>query len=60
MTIGPVPHRAATPSPLSGKVVVPRFWIVHLVSLIASNWIEPITWDWSLFEDILEENTVNF
>ena len=59
MTIGPVPHRAAIPSPLSGKVVVPRFWIVHLNSLKSPKQIEPITWDWSHFEDILEENMVD-
>ena len=34
--------------------------IVHLVSLIAPKRIEPITWDWSHFEDILKENMVNF
>ena len=33
--------------------------IVHLVSLIAPKWIGPITWDWSHFEDILEENRLN-
>ena len=33
--------------------------IVHLVSLIAPKRIEPITWDWSHFEDILKENMVN-
>ena len=36
-------------TPLSGKVVVPHFWIVHLVSLITPKQIEPITWDWSHF-----------
>ena len=58
MTIGPVPHRAATP--LLGKVVVPHFWVVHLVSLIAPKRIEPIIWNWSQFENILEKNMVNF
>ena len=48
------------PPPLSGKAVVPHFWIVHLVSLIAPKRIEPITWNWYQFEDILEENMVNF
>ena len=27
---------------------------------IAPKRIEPMTWDWSHFEDILEENMVNF
>ena len=49
---------AATPP--SPQVVVPHFWIVHLVSLITHEWIELLTWDWSHFEDILEENTANF
>ena len=50
---------AATPL-LPGKVVVPHYWIVHLVSLIAPKRIEPITWDWSHFEDILKENMMYF
>ena len=59
MTIGTIHHRAATPLPLPGKVVVPHFWIVHLVSLIAPKRIEPVTWNWSHFDDILKENMVN-
>ena len=35
---------------IEGKVVVPHYWIVHLVSLIAPKQIESITWDWSHFE----------
>ena len=38
--------------------MVPHFLIVPLVSLITPKRIEPITWDWSHFEDILEENMV--
>ena len=38
----------------------PHFWIVHLVSLITPERIEPITWNWSHFKDISEVNTVNF
>ena len=53
----PVRH---PPPPLLGKVVVPHYWIVLLVSLIAPKRIEPITWDWSHIEDILEGNMVNF
>ena len=41
-------------------MVVPHFWIVHLVSLITHEWIELLTWDWSHFEDILEENMIDF
>ena len=37
---------------IEGKVVVPHYWIVHLVSLIAPKRIESITWDWSHFEHI--------
>ena len=51
--IDPPPH-------LPGKVVVPNFWIVLFVSLIAFKRIELITRDWSEFEDILEENKINF
>ena len=58
MTVEPVSHRAATP--ILGKLVAPHFWMVHLVSLIAPKRIEPITWNRSQFEDILEENMVNF
>ena len=37
---------------IEGKVVVPHYWIVHLVSLIAPKRIESITWNWSHFEHI--------
>ena len=59
MTVGPVPHWTAPPT-FSGYVVVPHFWIVHLVSLIAPKRIEPVTWNCSHFEYVLEENMVNF
>ena len=40
--------------------MVPNFWIVLFVSLIAFKRIELITRDWSEFEDILEENMIDF
>ena len=40
--------------------MVPHYGMVHNVSLIAPKRIEPITWEWSHIEDILEENMVNF
>ena len=33
---------------------------VGLVSLITPKRIEPITWEWSHFENILKENAMNF
>ena len=59
ISIEPVPRWPIAPSH-PGKVVVPHYWIVHLVCLIAPKWIEPITWDWSHFEDILKENMMYF
>ena len=50
----------ATTPLLPGKVVIPHYGMVHNVSLIAPKRIEPITWDWSHIEDILEENMVSF
>ena len=55
----PVQGKPLPGKPLSGKMVVPHFWMVHLVSLITPKRIEPITWDWSHFKDILEENMIN-
>ena len=46
--------------PFPGKVVVPHFWIVLLVSLMTPKRIELITRDWSEIEDILEKSMINF
>ena len=40
--------------------MVPNFWIVLFVSLIAFKRIELITRDWSEIEDILEKSMINF
>ena len=49
--IGPPPHSPER---------FPDFFIVRLVSLMAPKRIESITWDWTHFEDILEEIMINF
>ena len=57
MTMGTVPHRAATPPFRKGGS--PSF-LDSSTSFFNPKRIEPLTWNWSQFEDILEENMVNF